>query len=129
MGKVSSDCVYDYVLRYTLSMSVLEIFFLNMIGTLFEQVHRGVLNFWRYHCCLALFFFCEFWCSCLFWIFVYVICCTHFWGLLFHFHSLTGWGTLDPFDCVCIVATCLIMMSHCTFFLKIIVFSSAETIN
>ena len=32
MGKVSSDCVYDYVLLYTLSMSVLEISFLNMTG-------------------------------------------------------------------------------------------------
>ena len=57
MGKVSSDCVYDYVLLYTLSMSVLEISFLNMTGILFEQVHHGVLNFWRYHSCLAFFFF------------------------------------------------------------------------
>ena len=55
--EVSSDCVYDYVLLYTLSMSVLEISFLNMTGILFEQVHHGVLNFWRYHSCLALFFF------------------------------------------------------------------------
>lgn len=69
MGKVCSDCVYDYVLRYTLSMNVLEISFLNMIGTLFEQVHHGVLNFWRYHSCLA-FFFLWFWCSCLLCLFI-----------------------------------------------------------
>lgn len=70
MGKVSSDCVYDYVLLYTLSMSVLEISFLNMTGILFEQVHHGVLNFWRYHSCLA-FFFLLFWVFLLILLFVY----------------------------------------------------------
>ncbi|QHN96072.1 uncharacterized protein DS421_18g615220 [Arachis hypogaea] len=51
MVNVFFDCVYGYVLLYTLSMNASETFFLNMIDTLFEQVHLGVLNFWRYNSC------------------------------------------------------------------------------
>jgi len=99
MGKVSSDCVYDFVLRYTLSMNVLEISFLNMIGTLFEQVHHGVLNFWRYHSCLA--FFLWFWCSCLLYLFILDLCVRcilySFWGATFSFSFLNWRGHIESF--------------------------------
>lgn len=48
MEKMSSDCAWDYAHLCIPSMSALEIFLLNMIGTLFVLVRLGDLNFWRY---------------------------------------------------------------------------------